>query len=185
MKETGAPVTPGEIIRFWHEAGPERWFTKDDSFDALCRARFLPAYDLARTGRLKGEWETAEGALALVLLLDQMPRNMFRGDPRSWATDADALRIAERAIDRGFDRQVEPDMTRFFYMPFMHSEDVAVQERSVTLNERLGDEEISYYAHHHRDIVARFGRFPHRNAVLGRTSSAEEIAFLEEDAFRG
>ena len=173
-----------EIVRFWREVGPERWFSRDDAADVLCRERFLETYEAAARGDLP-EWELEpEGALALLILLDQMPRNMFRGTRRAWATDAPAVLMAERAIDKGFDRQVAPDMRRFFYLPFMHAEDLAAQERSVTLNADLGGDSAEY-ARHHRDIVARFGRFPHRNAVLGRESTPEESAFLEQDAFRG
>ena len=185
MEVTLAPLPPEEVVAFWRQAGPERWFSKDESFDASCRARFLAAHEHAAAGDLAA-WEgTPEGALALLILLDQMPRNMFRGDPRTWATDSDALRIAERAIDRGFDREVAPEMRRFFYLPFMHAEDLAAQERSVSLNEALNDPEINRFARHHRDIVARFGRFPHRNEVLGRMSTPDEIAFLADDPFRG
>ena len=173
-----------EIVRFWREVGPERWFSRDDAVDVLCRERFLETYEAAARGDLP-EWELEpEGALALLILLDQMPRNMFRGTRRAWATDAPAVLMAERAIDKGFNRQVAPDMRRFFYLPFMHAEDLAAQERSVTLNADLGGDSAEY-ARHHRDIVARFGRFPHRNAVLGRESTPEELAFLEQDSFRG
>jgi uncharacterized protein (DUF924 family) len=173
-----------EIVRFWREAGPERWFSRDDALDALCRERFLETYEAAARGDLP-EWELEpEGALALLILLDQMPRNMFRGTRRAWATDASAVLVAERTIDRGFDRQVAPDMRRFFYLPFMHAEDAAAQERSVALNAELGADSAEY-ARHHRDIVARFGRFPHRNAILERESTPEELAFLEQDPFRG
>ena len=123
--------------------------------------------------------------MALLIVLDQLPRNMFRRDRRTWATDATALLAAERAIERGHDRAVEPAMRRFFYLPFMHAEDLAAQERSVALNAELGDAEITQFARHHRDIVARFDRFPHRNAVLGRETTTEEAAFLAEDGFRG
>lgn len=178
-------ATPDEVIAFWREAGPARWFNKDEDFDTLCRARFLATYERAAAGDLN-EWElSAEGALALLILLDQMPRNMFRGERRAWATDASALLIAERAIDKGFDAAVDPELRRFFYLPFMHAEDLAAQDRSVLLNEPLGDPDIIAFARHHRDVVARFGRFPHRNTVLGRESTPEELAFLEEDAFRG
>ncbi len=176
---------PGDVIAFWREAGPDRWFTTDLSFDALCRERFLLSHECAAAGDLD-EWEhTADGALALLILLDQLPRNMFRGTRRTWATDASALLAAERAIERGFDREMSPDMRRFFYLPFMHAEDLAAQERSVVLNDALGYPEIVKFARHHHDVVVRFGRFPHRNAVLGRQTTAEEAAFLKEDDFRG
>jgi uncharacterized protein (DUF924 family) len=177
-------ATPAEVIGFWRDVGPERWFSRDEALDALCRERFLETYEAAARGDLP-EWELEpHGALALLILLDQLPRNMFRGTRRAWATDAPAVLVAERAIDKSFDRQVAPDMRRFFYLPFMHAEDLTAQERSVTLNAELGGDSADF-ARHHRDIVARFGRFPHRNAVLGRESTPEELGFLQEDAFRG
>ena len=176
---------PHEVVAFWREAGPERWFARDEAFDELCRARFLPAYEAAAKGELS-EWESGpEGALALVILLDQMPRNMFRNDPRTWATDPLAVASAERALANGFDRQVEPGLQQFFYLPFMHAEDLGAQERSVALYEARGDAENLKFAHHHRDIIARFGRFPHRNEILGRETTPEEAANLETDPFRG
>ncbi len=174
-------ATPDEVIDFWVAAGPERWFSSDGAFDEACRARFLTTYEAAARGDLN-EWElSARGALALCLLLDQFSRNMFRGARRAYATDAAAVLAAERAIERGYDQEVEPTLRRFFYTPFMHAEDVAQQERSVTLNEATGDPDLVTWARHHRDIVARFGRFPHRNAVLGRESTAEERQYLEQD----
>src|SRR3712207_1142169 len=159
-------ATPQEIIAFWRSAGPSKWFTKDEAFDETCRERFLLTYEAAGRGDLP-EWElSAEGALALVILLDQMPRNMFRGTRRAYATDPAALLAAERAIERGFDKAVEPELRRFFYLPFMHAEDLPAQERNVALNEALGEEDAIKWARHHRDLIARFGRFPHRNAVL-------------------
>ncbi len=128
----------------------------------------------------------ADGALALCLLLDQFPRNMFRGTRRAYRTDPVAVDVADRAIERKHDRAVAPELRRFFYLPFSHSEDPADQERSVALAEALGDPETVKWARHHRDIVARFGRFPHRNAILGRSTTPEEAAFLaEEGAFKG
>lgn len=179
------PATPGEVIAFWREAGPTRWFNPANDFDALCRERFLPTYERAASGELN-EWELSpDGALALLILLDQLPRNMFRGERRSWATDAPALLVAERALDKGFDQKVEADMRRFFALPFTHAEDLPTQERSVRLYEEAGDADGLEWGRHHRDIIARFGRFPHRNAILGRESTPEEMAFLAEDGFRG
>lgn len=177
-------ATSAEIVDFWRQAGPERWFSRDDAFDALCRERFLPTYEAAARGDLN-EWELdPSGALAVVLLLDQFPRNMFRGTRRVYATDAAALSVADRAIERGHDKAVEPGLRRFLYLPFMHSEDLGDQDRSVRLSETTGDEDVVTWARHHRGIVARFGRFPHRNALLGRESTPDEAAFLEtEDAF--
>jgi uncharacterized protein (DUF924 family) len=178
-------ATPDEVISFWREAGPEKWFSKDEAFDQACRDRFMPTYEAAARGDLN-EWElTPDGALAVILLLDQFPRNMFRGQRETYKTDPVALMAADRAIERGFDHKVEPLFRRFFYLPFMHSESLADQERSVTLNEALGDADSVKYAHHHHDIVARFGRFPHRNAILGRETTPEEEAFLKESDFRG
>ncbi|MCG7391658.1 DUF924 family protein [Microvirga sp. ACRRW] len=177
-------ATPDEVLAFWRDAGPEKWFSKDDAFDQACRDRFMPTYEAAARGDLN-EWElTPEGALAVVLLLDQFPRNMFRGQRETYKTDPVALMVADRAIERGFDHKVEPEFRRFFYLPFMHSESLRHQERSVTLNETLGEDSAKWARHHH-EIVARFGRFPHRNALLGRATTPEEEAFLKENDFRG
>lgn len=184
MTEPKIP-TATDVVDFWRAAGPERWFAKDDGFDAECRARFLDAWEMAAAGGLDAWAETAEGALGLVLLLDQMPRNMFRGDPRTFATDAAALAVAKRALALGYDRRVQPELRAFFYLPFMHAEDLAAQETSVALYTELGLAENLKFARHHRDVIARFGRFPHRNAVLGRETTPDEAAFLEEDDFRG
>lgn len=176
---------PQDVIAFWQEAGPDRWFTKDEGFDQACRDRFLLTYEAAARGDLN-EWElTPDGALAVVLLLDQFPRNMFRGTKDVYKTDPVALMAADRAIERGHDKAVDPALRRFFYLPFMHSEELRHQERSVALNEATGDADLAKWAHHHHDIVRRFGRFPHRNAILGRESTPEELAFLAQDDFRG
>jgi len=178
-------ATPSEIVAFWREAGPDRWFRNDEAFDKVCRDRFLLTYEAAARGDLN-EWELSpEGALAVVLLLDQFPRNMFRGTRRAYATDQTALLAADRAVERGRDREVEPELRRFFCLPFMHSESLHHQDRAVRLANDLGDPDVAKWARHHRNIVARFGRFPHRNAILGRGSTAEEEAFLMEDEFRG
>lgn len=178
-------VSPDTVVTFWREAGPEKWFAKDEAFDQACRDRFLPTYRAAARGDLN-EWElTPEGALAVILLLDQFPRNMFRGTRDVYKADPVALMAADRAIEKGFDHQVDPQFRRFFYLPFMHSESLRHQERSVVLNEALGEAESIKWARHHHDIVARFGRFPHRNSILGRESTPEEEAFLKESDFRG
>ncbi len=176
---------PEEVVRFWQEAGPDAWFTKSAEFDELCRSGFLSAYERAAGGEFAG-WEgSPDGALALVILLDQMPRNMFRGNPRTWATDPLALEVAQRAIASGYNKQVPQELRQFFYLPLMHAESLAAQERSVALYEAHGDPDNLKWARHHRDIIARFGRFPHRNAVLGRETTREELAYLEQDPFRG
>jgi uncharacterized protein (DUF924 family) len=177
-------ATPDEVIAFWREAGPDRWFAKDESFDQACRDRFMATYEAAARGDLN-EWELSpEGALAVVLILDQLPRNMFRGTRKVYRTDPAALMAADRAIERGNDRKVDATLRRFFYLPFMHSEELRHQERSITLNEALDDPDLAKWARHHRDIVFRFGRFPHRNGILGRESTADEIKFLEESDFQ-
>ena len=177
-------TTPTQLLQFWREAGPRRWFARDEAFDAGFRDRFLATHEAAAGGALAHWASTAEGALGLVLLLDQFPRNSFRDTARMYATDAQARAVADAAISAGFDRQVEAGLRRFFYLPFMHSEELADHDRSVALNEPLGGESLRY-ALHHREIVRRFGRFPHRNAVLGRPSSADEERFLAEGGFGG
>jgi uncharacterized protein (DUF924 family) len=178
-------ATPEEVVSFWRQAGPDRWFAKDDALDQACRDRFLLTYEAAARGDLN-EWElTPDGALALVLLLDQFPRNMFRGTKAVYKTDPVALMVADRAIERGHDRAVDPELRRFFYLTFSHSEELRHQERSLAMNEALGDPEAAQWARHHYEIVKRFGRFPHRNGILGRESTPEETRFLAEDDFRG
>ena len=177
-------VTPQDVVSFWLEAGPSRWFKQDAAFDARFRDTFLAAHDEAASGALAHWADTADGALALLLLLDQFPRNAFRGTPRVYATDAQARQVADAAIRAGFDRQVDPALRQFFYLPFMHSENLGDLERCVALNGELGGESLRW-ARHHRDVVARFGRFPHRNAILGRTSTPEEQRFLAEGGFSG
>ena len=175
---------PQDVVRFWREAGPQRWFRHDPAFDAQFRDRFLDAHAAAARGELASWSATAEGALALVLLLDQFPRNAFRDTPRMYATDALARAAADAAIRAGHDLQVDAQLRPFFYLPFMHSEQLQDLQRCVLLNEPLGGEHLRY-ARHHRDIVERFGRFPHRNAVLGRASSEDEERFLAEGGFAG
>jgi uncharacterized protein (DUF924 family) len=179
-------ATPAEIVAFWREAGPKRWFTPEPAFDEACKSRFLFTYEAAARGDLN-QWElTPEGSLAEILLLDQFPRNLFRGTRRVYATDPAALMAADRAIERGHDKATSPDLRRFFYLPFMHAEELAEQDRSVALAEAFGEADYTKWARHHRDIVARFGRFPHRNALLGRSSTDEERRFLEEEGgFKG
>lgn len=178
-------VAPAEIVHFWREAGPDKWFEQDAAFDQAIRLRFLPTYEAAANGKLAAWQESREGALALVLLLDQFPRNMFRGSARAYATDALARAVADRALARGFDADTDPALRQFFYLPFMHSEALIDQERCVRLYEALGEAEQLRYAREHRDIVHRFGRFPHRNCVLGRDMTSAEQAFLDAGGFSG
>lgn len=177
--------TADAIIAFWREAGPERWFAKDDAFDAAIRARFLAAYEAAAAGELRAWEDMPEGSYALILLLDQFPRNLFRGSQRAFATDAQARDVADAAIARGFDRAFALPERRFFYVPFMHSENLADQQRCVALCEAAGDEEGVHHAVIHHDIIRDFGRFPHRNPVLGRAMTEEEHAFLTSGGFAG
>ena len=181
----GAPTGPGEVLAFWQSAGADKWFTKDDALDTAIRDRFLATYEAAAAGRL-AHWETtAEGMLALLIVLDQFPRNMFRGSARTYAADPLARAIADRALARGFDRAVTPALRTFFYLPFEHSENLADQERCVALNRAAGDADGLKWAELHADIIRRFGRFPHRNDVLGRATTPEEQAFLESGGFAG
>jgi len=176
--------SPDDITAFWRAAGPRRWFAKNDAFDADFKARFEPVHHLAATGALDAWAVDAEGALALLVLLDQLPRNAWRGSGHMFATDGKALAIAQAALAAGFDQQVEPELRPFFYLPFMHSEALADQERSVALCKAL-DDNTQRFAVLHRDIVARFGRFPHRNAALGRSSTPDEQKYLDEGGFAG
>ncbi|HVV40027.1 MAG TPA: DUF924 family protein [Nitrobacter sp.] len=177
--------SPADILAFWREAGQDKWYTKDDAFDAEVRRRFLPLWEAARAGDL-ASWEaTDDGTLALVIVLDQFPRNMFRGHAEAFATDAMARDVASRAIARGVDTRIDPGLVEFLYMPFMHSEQLADQERCVALFRNGGRPDNVRFAEIHADIIRRFGRFPHRNAILGRASTAEEQAFLDSGGFAG
>lgn len=176
---------PAAIVDFWRDAGYEKWFTRDDAFDGDFRARFLDSHHAAARRELEGWMESADGALALMVLLDQFPRNCFRGSAHSYATDGLARHYANRAVAAGFDRQVDPAMRFFFYMPFEHSEAQEDQQRALDLFAALGDTNYLKYAQLHADIIARFGRFPHRNAALGRESTQEEIDYLAGGGFSG
>lgn len=176
---------PAEIIAFWRAAGPERWFAADPGFDQAIAESFGAAHLEAARGAL-ADWEQdASGALALLLLTDQFPRNIYRHSAHAFATDAMARAVADRAMARGFDEAAEPSLRQFFYLPLQHHEDAASQARAVALYEKLGDAKGLEYAHIHADIIARFGRFPHRNAVLGRISTPEETAYLKDGGFAG
>jgi uncharacterized protein (DUF924 family) len=173
------------VVAFWRNAGPPRWFKKDAAFDDEIREKFRAAHEAAAKGDLAA-WEmTEEGTLALLILLDQFPRNMFRGNARTFATDPLALGVARRAVARGFDDKAAAAMRGFFYLPFMHSERHADQQRSVELYRSARDADGLKFAEIHADIIRRFGRFPHRNAVLGRATTAEEQKFLDDGGFAG
>jgi uncharacterized protein (DUF924 family) len=176
-------TTPAEILAFWREAGRDRWYRKDDAFDAEVRRRYLELWRAAAAGELSS-WEASDdGALALVIVLDQFPRNMFRGEAQAFSSDAAAREVAHRAIVRGANARIEPVLQEFIYMPFMHSEHLVDQLRCVELF-RDSEENIKY-AREHADIIRRFGRFPHRNHILGRTTTPEEKTFLDAGGFSG
>ena len=168
-----------DVVRFWlEETAPEKWFQKDAALDAAVRGRFAHTHALV-TGLPDDDClRDAQTAVAAVIVLDQFSRNMFRGTARAFASDAQALRLAEAAIARGFDRALSEPGRLFFYLPFEHAEDAAAQARCVALMARLADPGLVKWAHAHKAIIDRFGRFPHRNAILGRTSTADELEFL-------
>ena len=172
---------PREILDFWFkDTDPKLWFANDAALDARISAKFEETWRAARDGHLE-DWKTnADGALALVIVLDQFPRNMFRGEAEAFSTDALARAAADRAIRHKFDLEMPASVRAFYYLPFMHSENMGDQDRSVALiGERVGKDSLNYpFATGHRDIIARFGRFPARNAALGRASTPEETAFL-------
>jgi uncharacterized protein (DUF924 family) len=181
---TAAIATAADVVDFWREAGPSRWYRKDEAFDRVFRDRFLATHEAAVRGDLDGWVATPVGALALCILLDQFPRNAFRGSARMFASDAKAREIARTAIDRQWHAHVEGELRQFFVMPFMHSEDAAEQELCVRLAKDLPTDTLRY-AVQHRDIIERFGRFPHRNPVLARPTTPQEQRFLDEGGFSG
>lgn len=170
-----------DVLHFWFEATPrEAWFEADPAFDAAVRSRFEPVLaSVSRVDPARADLD-ARSTLAAVIILDQFPRNIYRGTPDAFATDALARRFAHHAIASGFDRGMDIDQRGFLYLPFEHSEDLADQTYSISLYTALGDAEYLRYAIAHQAIIQRFGRFPHRNAILGRPSTPEEIAFLQE-----
>lgn len=178
-------MTPADILAFWREAGRERWYDHSDAFDAEVRRRFLPLWHKAAAGGLASWEDSDDGVLALVIVLDQFPRNMFRGTPEAFASDAPAREVARRAIERGTDRRIDPLLLEFLYLPFMHSEHLPDQLRCVALFENTDSAENLKYAREHADIIQRFGRFPHRNRLLGRDTTADEQAFLDGGGFAG
>lgn len=180
-------MTPETILAFWFaEENRPLWFRSTADFDQMVRDRFEPLWVAARNGDLDDWQDTPHGALALVIILDQFPLNMFRGKPESFSTEAMSREIAARAIARQFDQSLSNDEKLFLYMPYMHSEDEHDQDRCVALFEAAGMVDNIRWGNHHRDIVRRFGRFPHRNEILGRPSTDEEKAWLASDeAFHG
>ncbi len=172
------------VVGFWRDAGPAAWFRKDEAFDRRFSERFMAAFMAAARRELDHWLETPVAALALLILLDQFPRNAFRGTALMFATDPLARHFADAAIGRGHDQATEASLRGFFYLPLEHSEDLADQERCVALCQPLGGETLNW-ARIHLEVIQRFGRFPHRNAVLGRTTTAAEQAFLDDGGFSG
>lgn len=180
---SGFLASPAAVVQFWRDAGPDRWFRKDEAFDRDFRERFLASHEAAARGELAHWGTSAEGSLALLVLLDQFPRNAFRGSARMYATDALARTMAHQALVRGHDRETaDPGLRNFFYLPYMHSEWLPDQLRALDLARGTHAEP---HACEHHDIVARFGRFPHRNALLHRPSTREEREFLDGGGFAG
>ncbi len=182
---TGTNVAPAEILAFWRDVGPNRWYSRDDDFDAEVCGRFLGVWQAAIGGELASWEESDDGALALVIVLDQFPRNIFRGHAGTYASDALARGVAHRAIGRGVDIRADPALREFFYLPFMHSEELTDQQRCIELLRQSGLTDNLKWAEHHAEIIRRFGRFPHRNDILGRATTPEEQAFLDEGGFAG
>ncbi|MEL0012847.1 MAG: DUF924 family protein, partial [Alphaproteobacteria bacterium] len=186
-KELQAMADPEDVLTFWFdEAGPEKWFNKDDAFDEEIRKRFSELVHTARDGNLESWVETPRGCLALIVLIDQFSRNIHRNSPLAWSADSRALALTKLAIDKGYDRSLGINERKFVYMPLMHSEVLADQDMSMEVFGRLADEGMENSertmssAARHREIIERFGRFPHRNEVLGRESTPEETEFLKE-----
>lgn len=169
------------VLDFWLlQTGPEKWFSRDDALDAEIRVKFAALHDRAMAGELAHWRGTPDGCLGEIIVLDQFSRNLYRDDPRAYAADDQARETMTQALARDFDAGMSKDERRFLYMPLQHSEDAANQARSVELFRTLEDDETFKYTLRHQEIIARFGRFPHRNAALARQSTAEEIAFLRQ-----
>ena len=174
----------GEVLTFWQEAGPESWYRQDAPFDRTIRDRFGALWDLACAGGCDHWAMGPKGALGLIVLTDQLPRNMFRDNPRAFASDARALRIAASALNHGWDLRVAEPMRQFFYLPFMHSEMLTDQDRSVRLfKARMEGGDNLLHARAHREVIRRYGRFPYRNAALGRVSTPQEEVFLHAGGY--
>jgi uncharacterized protein (DUF924 family) len=178
-------MTPDDVLDFWNGAGETRWFTRSAGFDGALSVTFGTALAKAREGAFDAWTETPRGALALVVLLDQFSRNIHRGTPHMFAADRKALTTAKQAVGRGFHRALPGPEASWFIMPFEHAEDLDAQWRGVALFESMGLNSMVYWAKLHLDIIARFGRFPHRNSILGRVSTPAETAFLAAGGFSG
>ena len=175
-------ATALSFLNFWLTAGHEKWFGGGDAFDEECRV-YEPLWERAREGQFDDWMETAAGALALIILLDQIPRNIFRGQARQFSTDTKALQLARTAINRGYDQTQAMPARNFFYLPLMHSEELSDQQACCDCLRPLGSKEHYYFALVHMDVIARFGRFPHRNEMLGRETTDAEQAYLNSGGF--
>ena len=174
-------IAPSEIISFWLNAGKDKWFSQDEQFGALIRENFLTLWRAALAGRLKHWLESDEGLLALTIILDQFPRYMFRDDPRAYCSDKDARKTAQLALENHTDQRIAPELRGFLYMPFEHSEEIADQEKSIELFTALKNEIMLQSAEIHCDIIKKFGRFPHRNKIVGRKTKPDEQMFLDKN----
>ncbi len=175
-----------DVLDYWSQIGNKGWWVKNPQVDAEIHAKFGKLHADACQGKLD-EWaDTPDGALALIIVLDQFSRNMFRSDSRCFTHDAKSLEIAKTALEKGFDKKAQEDLRFFFYLPFEHSENIEDQNKSVELFEAYnGSPDFMKAALEHQDIIARFGRFPHRNKMLGRETTPEEQAYLDGDGFKG
>ena len=185
MESFSVAANPNDILHFWRAAGPTKWFKHDRPFDEAIRLKFEPVHHAAARGEYDKWAENPESALALLILLDQFPRNLYRGSGHAFATDGKARAVARAATAAGFHAAVELGLRQFFVLPFEHSEDLADHAVAERLAKSLNDPDLIRWAALHRDIVARFGRFPHRNAAMGRVTSATEQEFLDEGGFAG
>ncbi len=172
-----------ELLDTWWTIGEEGWFKQSDETDAMLKERFGTLVDAARAGALESWKNAPHTALALTLLLDQLPRNLFRGTPQAFASDADAVRLADDVRAQGFDKAYRGMERSFFYLPYMHAEDMDLQSLACDLYRAMGNQNAYYYALLHMDAIRRFGRFPHRNAILGRASTPEEEAYMASGGF--
>ena len=178
-------ATPNDILGFWTNAGPKQWYAKNARFDEAIRLKFEPVHHRAAQGKYDGWAQTPEGTLALLILLDQFPRNLYRNSAHAFATDPKARSFARPAAEKGWHAVVEPPLRQFLLLPFEHSEDLADQDFGLALATELDDPEILKWHQIHRDIIVRFGRFPHRNPMLGRVTTPQEQEFLDEGGFGG
>ena len=174
-----------DVLEFWSELGNDGWWTKNPEVDAQIHEKFGKIHKDACDGKLDHWAETPDGALALIIVLDQFSRNMFRNDAKCFSQDTKALEIAKSAVAKGLDHNCREDLRVFFYLPYEHSEKIADQEKSVMLQHSISNPEAIWAALEHREIIQRFGRFPHRNKVLGRHTTPAETAYLDGGGFKG